>query len=200
MRQRGEKRQTLRKRGNKSTANSEQEECLLPPLPWPCWPSSPEASPRHLPMNYPTPGHSDWLFPVLLQQSLTLSCPVEGKVCGSRDGSPPGLSVPACFLKGLILHSIDSFCFIVLGLLRKRSHLLQGKVWVCVFVVSRCEQFKAALKKHGGGRETSVLAGVPFHTAGTDAHLGRQVSPGTDCSKARQGMNGLKDCASQYGK
>lgn len=46
----------------------------------------------------------------------------------------------------------------------------------------------------------SVLADVPFHTVGTDPLLGWQVSPGTDCSKARQGANGFKDHASQYGK
>lgn len=64
--------------------------------------------------------------------SLTVTCPAEGKVCGSRDGSPPRLSAPACFLKGPILHSVGSFCFILLGLLRKRSSPSRESLGLCM--------------------------------------------------------------------
>ena len=48
----------------------------------------------------------------------------------------------------------------------------------------------------GRGRETRVLAALPFHTAGMDTHPGWRVGPGTDCSEARQGVNRFKDRAS----
>lgn len=51
----------------------------------------------------------------------------ESKVCWSRDRSPPDLCTPVCFLKGLILHSIDSFCFILSGLLKKKVISFKGK-------------------------------------------------------------------------
>lgn len=44
-----------------------------------------------------------------------------------------------------------------------------------------------------------MLAEVPFHAAGTEARLGWQISPGTNCGRAGQGVNGFKDCPSQYG-
>lgn len=91
---------------------------------------------------------------------------------GSGDRSPPGVSAPPAFLKGPILHALVpsvSYSWVSLEI----NHLLQGKVWVCVFVVSQCEQFKAELKTH---RQQEGKGDICANSC-THSHCGHRHTP-----------------------
>lgn len=122
----------MREKGNKTVANGEQEECLLPQLPWPCWASL--LKHLHLPMECPAQGTvpSCSLF-----YSTAWPSPALWKARSAGVGRQPSRSAcSCCILKGLaFMASVPSISYS--GLPKKtKSHLLQGKFrYLCCFPV-----------------------------------------------------------------